>query len=111
MSHTPGPWGLSSKQAPTSKRKYMEHGEKITLLSHSGITFGIAKITGPSNFDMQEEFRSNARLIAAAPDLLEACKELRKEVHEYRLLDIKKRFSLCTADAMAGTAIFKAEGQ
>ena len=54
---------------------------------------------------------ADARLLDAAPDLLAALKDLQREVHDYRLLDVRKRFSLCTADAQAGTAIAKAEGK
>jgi len=48
-------------------------------------------------------------LIAAAPDLLKACKLLQAVLTGYHLRDIKKRFSLCVADAKAGKAIAKAE--
>jgi hypothetical protein len=44
----------------------------------------------------------------AAPDLLEAVKGMVKEVHAHGLLNVKKRFGLCTAVAQAGTAIHKA---
>jgi len=52
--------------------------------------------------------KENANLIAALPELLEALKTLVNEIHKYKLLDVKKRFSLCSADAQAGTAIHKA---
>lgn len=54
--------------------------------------------------------RSDARLIAAAPELLEAVKLLQAALSEYRLLDVRKRFSLSVAHAAAGAAIAKAEG-
>lgn len=42
-------------------------------------------------------------------ELLEALKGLQNKVREYRLLDVKKRYSLCVADAVAGTAIHNAQ--
>ena len=50
----------------------------------------------------------HARLIAAAPELLEACKLMQAALTEHHLRDIKKRFSLCVADAAMGKAITKA---
>jgi len=48
----------------------------------------------------------------AHEELLEALKRLQSVVRdEYHLLDIRKRPSLCLADAQAGTAIAKAEGR
>src|SRR5580704_13031129 len=58
-----------------------------------------------------KEKEARANLFAAAPDLLEALKLLQNAIHEARLLDVKKRFSLCNADAAAGKAIAKAEGR
>jgi len=46
--------------------------------------------------------------LAAAPDLLVALKDLQEAVREHGLLNVKKRFSLCAADAQANTAIAKA---
>ena len=50
------------------------------------------------------------RLIAAAPELLEACKYLAKEINLSKL-NIKKDFSLINAHATALKAIYKAEGK
>ena len=55
--------------------------------------------------------REDAFLIASAPDMLEALKLLQAALTEYRLRDIKKRYSLCVADAAASKAIGKAEGR
>lgn len=44
-------------------------------------------------------------------ELLTALRALKAAVHEYRLLDVKKRFRLSTADAQAGTAIANAEAR
>lgn len=53
----------------------------------------------------------DAHVAAAAPDLLEAAKLLQAALSEYRLLDVRKRFSLSLAHAAAGAAIAKAEGR
>jgi len=42
-------------------------------------------------------------------ELLQALEGLQAAIHEYGLLDVRKRFSLCTASAQAGTAIHKAK--
>ncbi len=67
-------------------------------------TIRVAKSSGVG----EELALANAKLIAAAPDLLEACRGLQQAIRKYGLLDIKKRFSLCTADAQVNTAIAKA---
>jgi hypothetical protein len=66
MAHSPGPWRLLV-DPPQMKRKRMAlvitpHGRLAIDCTHSGATY--------------EEDVANARLIAAAPDLLEALKEL-----------------------------------
>lgn len=47
----------------------------------------------------------------AAPEMLEALKLLQSALTEYKLRDVKKRYSLCVADAAASKAIAKAEGR
>ena len=56
--HTPGPWKA-------------EGWENITVNAASGIT--ITTAAGSANCPLSE-LKANAALIAAAPDLLEACK-------------------------------------
>ena len=58
---------------------------------------------------VEAEQEANAKLIAAAPELLKACKLLQAALTEHHLRDVKKRFSLCVADAAANKAIAKAE--
>jgi hypothetical protein len=63
--HTPGPW-LESRKS------------KSTILQSIDIKVGserIAYVTVPYTAKNIEECEANARLIAAAPDLLEACRK------------------------------------
>jgi len=63
MSYTPGPWHLS------------KHGEAVLVYNNTGIgECAVAKTIGTANTLSQR--KSNARLIAAAPDLLEALQGL-----------------------------------
>ena len=64
----------------------------------------IARVTGIG----ESEAMANACLIAAAPELLKACKLMQTALTEYQLRDVKKRYSLCIADAVMGKAIHMA---
>lgn len=59
--HTPGPWLVTDENLP--------HGPKPTLITYLGVPIGKAL----DNCDSVEETYANARLIAAAPELLAAC--------------------------------------
>jgi hypothetical protein len=65
--HTPGPWAYTERDRPgrkiTLKRRHWEVG---SLALEAGRT-GVAIVFGDD--------RANARLTAAAPDLLQACHE------------------------------------
>ena len=88
--HTPGKWEWST--GDPQLRNY-----------------GVYSIEGGRIAEVLNQNTANASLIAAAPDLLAALKDLQGAVREHGLLDIKKRFSLCNADAQACKAIHKAE--
>jgi len=67
MKHTPGPWKASSEYLRGRNR-------------HSIIGNGLM-ICDTWDMEKQGEELANAHLIAAAPDLLEACKEFINEWH------------------------------
>lgn len=77
------------------------------VVKESGSPLLIARVFGGKG----RNARDTARLIAAAPDLLQACKLLQAALTEYNLRDVKKRYSLCVADAAASKAIAKAESE
>ena len=59
---------------------------------------------------LSDEFYANARLIAAAPDLLEALESLTAEI-SLKKVNIRKDFSLINAHANALKMIIKARGE
>ena len=71
--HTPGPWFLEGNWCPNSHRPL---GGWVSHFAPSGVpVFGLEPSVGTL-----EEIAANARLIAAAPDLLDAAKEGRTDL-------------------------------
>ena len=105
--HTPGPWTLNPKAV------FENNGFKINAFPVSGSGQAIAAVwagsfgKGPFGLDNQE---ANARLIAAAPDLAEAVRELLAThpaaYREPRKIDNRTD----NAIRIARAAIAKAEG-
>jgi hypothetical protein len=105
MAHTPGPWGY----------EVHEFGTVITSEGHSlGTAHGTIVIKGG-----EWPHADNARLMAAAPDLLQAMKELLEAyARENRLWCCNGRECGCMgitmqehAEYVAKAAIDKAEGK
>jgi hypothetical protein len=98
--HTPGPWTLDPS------RKYYAH----PVIRHHGIVVVTLAAQGPAN---NEECRANARLIAAAPELLEAL----KRACNHLIMDIDRNgkgiHSTDSPDALVDfhIVIAKAEGR
>lgn len=91
MKHTPGPWEFRGHWIwPVGSN------DDIGRVSESYLRPG-------------SEREANGRLIAAAPELLEALKALLNKV-DHKRYNIRKDFSFFVADAAARTAIAKAEG-
>lgn len=100
-SHTPGPWKIDeNEELPLAVIQDNEDGEGICE---------IGKKESCSYAATPEQW-ANARLIAAAPDMLRALKELTKEINLSKL-NIRKDFSLINAHAGALKEIHKAEVQ
>lgn len=95
--HTPGPWNVSDSGATVRGKDW---GDGVGNL--------IAQVALQ---DPAHERAINARLIAAAPELLVALEGLRRELLAHVKLNVRKHYSLMVADAAAGTAIAKARGE
>ena len=95
VAHTPGPWVID------------DDGE-VTLITvpggDSGVDNDVAEVYGGNGNDPQEQ-QANARLIAAAPDLLEALQAM--NVPDYPLADVPANRKWI----LAQRAIAKAEGR
>ena len=63
-------WTLETHPGQPKRKPKFEHGQKFLIWNPQG--YAVGEVYGPSNEDKVEEFISNARLIAAAPGLLEA---------------------------------------
>lgn len=69
--HTPGPWTVSwDEEDGWNNHIYSSPEDRVCFMAHGGP-------------EKQPEFDANARLIAAAPDLLEALKLMRGTVMDH----------------------------
>lgn len=94
--YTPGPW----HRDPVTNNILTDPEDRESLIA-------AVRFMGGDN----AEGDANALLIAAAPRLLEALRGLQKAVREAGLLNVKKYFDVCVADAEAGKAIHTAESR
>jgi hypothetical protein len=82
MAHTPGPWHLGERHLLSDSEE--QYGYTVTAVGGTpaeqalGATFHVAEV-GANPGD--EECESNAHLIAAAPELLRACREMAGIIH------------------------------
>lgn len=93
--HTPGPWSRNIKPAI----KY------CTIFA--GRNTHVAHL---ANGLPEDEVEANCNLITAAPELLAALEALRTELRQHIKFDVRKHYSLMTADVAADNAIRKALG-
>lgn len=121
---TPGPWKLQDDETPWTcgdARTAIEEGEELghteilssLLAGDEGDDWPIAYLVWEplASKERCDELRANARLIAAAPELLEALLSLQKEIRNAVKFDVKKHYSLMLADAVASKVIAKATGE
>lgn len=94
MSHTPGPWATYPPE--------FTDGECWTVQEDGGMTVRVCGGDSPEN-------RANANLIAAAPELLAAMKDLLDQMHAIGLPEWHGAEGLCFDRANA--AVASAEGR
>jgi hypothetical protein len=91
--HTPGPW--KDDLAPMDG----VDGISIFATDEDDNLFVVASVNTPNTGLLEGDWRANSRLIAAAPDLLEAARWAREYVEQPKALEVIK------------DAIAKAEGR
>jgi hypothetical protein len=104
MSHTPGPWEFTPMLSGSENHKGFNLWGRNGGLR--GIWLGELSPVGTEDGDASEEGIANARLIAAAPDLLAACEMAKGWMEESGELTSKDHYYdfICAA-------IKKARGQ
>lgn len=98
--HTPGPWQITEMDGEVNRAVVGPDGELI------------ADCFAPTaeDFNLPQDYEANARLIAAAPELLEALSHLLEMVSECQLNGILPDAKEWPAEK-ARAAIAKAKGQ
>jgi hypothetical protein len=76
--HTPGPWGIDADRGFTPSG-YEREPQIVTYASGTG-SDEIAKVDPARHTIARAESLANARLLAAAPELLAACEEFVRKV-------------------------------
>lgn len=94
--HTPGPWGIERAR----------DSDSVLIYQHGSDGMGVVAAVWPHPF--KGVTAANARLIAAAPELLAALRELCRAWHA-RQLPVSDRMDAALSDAEA--VIAKAEGR
>lgn len=74
--HTPGPWRLDNSAMPGDGWGARDDESSIEIARIRHDTFDALEVYGRRVRDDYAEHRANARLIAAAPELLEALEDL-----------------------------------
>lgn len=96
--HTPGPWALGQPGAEQFEGVLVPDGKRV-IWAPDGMEVALAR-------DRGGETRANARLVAAAPELLEALRELLDRLYDPTPCAWKASAHYSAARA----AIAKAEG-
>lgn len=103
MSHTPGPWIVGSRLDGDNCIKV-----GVPIAKEDTILQAVAYVAPRPHYELNNPQRANTRLIAAAPELLEAAKDALESLR--RLPDREGAFRV-TCVKQLEDAIAKAEGR
>jgi len=106
--HTPGPWTRDGGNISGE----WETGEQVTIAITGVTRFCGDESGGPRDTRMKAENKANARLIAAAPELLAALKNLHALIDTNALIESYNcKGKAANAKIMIAAVIAKAEGE
>jgi hypothetical protein len=122
MNHTPGPWAVHPQRAVVVPQEHLTRplgGHENAARDREEFAQEVCLLHWPDRHRREHEVLSNARLIAAAPELMEAVTLLMEamrmqEERESGAFHIKQEVALCIwNDALeaARAAIKKARGE
>lgn len=106
--HTPGPWVVGGESGNDSEAEFIVTKDESRTIAWTTNTFDADADDGYGSEVITEEDRANGRLIAAAPELLEALKSVVDQLEGIGIPDWHGAEGLCLESAKA--AIAKAEG-
>lgn len=100
--HTPAPW---------TAKLHSSGGTYVSAKRNAQDCLICEYLYDEDNEPTLDELEANARLIAAAPELLQALVDLQKEIKASLNFNVKKHYSLMVADAFANKVIKKVTGE
>ena len=111
MEYTPGPWEYCEINTDRFDEHAGPYGSHEDCIKIGTKVIKLSCFVYPGSYEDANEWRSNAQLIAAAPELLEACKELLIQSHGLFNDTFHPDSLLGKAWKKAKAAIDKAEGR
>jgi hypothetical protein len=101
--HTPGPWSRTPGER-------FRHDSSAGVKGPNGLY--VATALDFNRLDREDEVEANANLIAAAPDLLEACEWLASWIdNEHPIWDLPDDIEICQLRQRLEEALAKARGE
>jgi hypothetical protein len=110
--HTPGPWAVETPMGESAPW-IVQDGKQAYEWEPIATLGDCTEDDLPKRSKAQKTIEANARLIAAAPELLEALEDLLRIAALWEILDRGKNIDLDSSDAAraARAAIAKARGE
>ena len=118
MKHTLGPWSYKGPSQPhNSKQPVIDSGGDYAIITKDTVI--IAEAFRQTDFDTFQDAEANARLIAAAPEMLEALKKAKETIRAWNGMGHDEKSERFLWDAyqkspemkIINDAIEKAEGK
>jgi hypothetical protein len=107
--HTPGPWRVGAYGTTVMTGRPNSQANDTICSLYMPIHSGVGELLLPQDA-RAEQVEANARLIAAAPDLLEVAKDFQRELSLCMAITGNMAEKVARLEAKVNAAIAKAEG-